>query len=422
VCQNGESSWTLGARWVFPIDGQPLEHGTLTLRGGRILAVEPCGSRTPDTDIGNAALVPGFANAHTHLDLSGLRNKTPPRADFTDWLRAVIQHRRSQTREQIQKDIEHGLAESLASGTTLLGDIAAQGLSWPALCGAPLRSVVFYELLGLPRARAHQAWAAACAWVRQHRPTSACRPGLSTHAPYSVRTSLFRAAASLAQQYHLPLATHLAESFAELRLLTQQQGPFVTFLKDLGVWDSEGLVDKPETVIDLHAKASAALFVHANYLHPSTTIPQGATVVYCPRTHAAFGHKPHPFCEFLAAGVRVALGTDSLASNPDLSVLNEARYLHEEFPDLSGEAILRMATLSGAEALGWQDETGSLAVGKSADFTVLKLPNTDAGNPHDLIFSAAAAVDQVYIRGEKVYQADATAAAARLRTPSRRQP
>jgi len=182
------------------------------------------------------------------------------------------------------------------------------------------------------------------------------------------------------------------------------------------------LVSDWEEVLQLTAQAGPVVYVHGNYLRPEAPLPGGSTVVYCPRTHAAFGHKPHPFCEFLAAGVRVALGTDSLASNPDLSVLNEARYLHEEFPDLSGEAILRMATLSGAEALGWQDETGSLAVGKSADFTVLKLPNTDAGNPHDLIFSAAAAVDQVYIRGEKVYQADATAAAARLRTPSRRQP
>jgi len=404
VLQNGESSWTLGARWVFPVEGPPLEGGTLTVQGGSILAVEPTGLRTPDIDLGNAAIIPGFVNAHTHLDLSGLRGKTPPRVEITEWLREVIQHRRGQSREQIQKDIADGWAESLTSGTTLIGDIAAQGMSWPILRAAPLRSVVFYEILGLSRTRAHQAWAAACAWIHQHRPTSACRPGLSTHAPYSVRASLFRAAASFSQEHHLPLATHLAESSAELILLSQHQGTFVPFLKDLGVWDPEGLVDGPETVVDLHANVPTALFVHGNYLDPRRPTPRGASIIYCPRTHAAFGHKPYPLMAFLAAGARVALGTDSLASNPDLSMLNEARYLHKRLPDLPWDCLLRMATLTGAEALGWSVETGSLTVGKSADFVVLRMPNVDGRDPHELIFSSSAAVDQVYVRGKKAYQ------------------
>src|SRR5205085_8085675 len=109
------------------------------------------------------------------------------------------------------------------------------------------------------------------------------------------------------------------------------------------------------------------LLIHANYLRTETPIDERATIVYCPRTHAAFGHPPHPFREFLARGVRVALGTDSLASNPDLDLLAEARFVHARHPDVPGATLLRMATLNGAEALSFADVTGSLIPGKSAD-------------------------------------------------------
>src|SRR5205807_198685 len=132
---------------------------------------------------------------------------------------------------------------------------------------------------------------------------------------------------------------------------------------ELGVWAPDGLIRAPEDVLHLNAGVSPFLAIHGNYLHPNTPIPAECTLVYCPRTHAAFGHEPHPFREFLKKGVRIALGTDSLASNPDLNVLAEARFLHERYPEVPGAALLRMATLAGAEALGWGSETGSLKAG-----------------------------------------------------------
>src|SRR5262249_52788494 len=155
-------------------------------------------------------------------------------------------------------------------GTTLVGDISAQGLSWPILAEADLRAVVFYELLGLPRTRAQQAWAAACQWLRDHPATEFCRPGLSPHAPYSVRGSLFRAAANLARQQQLPLAIHLAETRAELELLRQHGGPFKHFLSELGVWDEAGLVNGPQEVFGLNRGVADSLFIHGNYLDPAT--------------------------------------------------------------------------------------------------------------------------------------------------------
>src|SRR5262249_18436178 len=283
---------------------------------------------------------------------------------FTTWLRAVIRRRREMTPEQVHQDVQTGLAESLAAGTTLVGDISGQGLSWPAVAAAPLRGVGFYELLGLPRERARLAWSAGRAWLHAPPATPTCRPGLSPRARYSVRASLFAAAAGLARREHLPVAIHLAETREEAELLADRRGPFVAFLEELAVWDPGGLVRGAGDVLRLNRDVGQVLFAHGNYLPAGTAWPPGGTVVYCPRTHAAFGHPAHPFLGALRKGdganLRLALGTDSLASNPDLSVLAEARFVYERCPDLDGARLLRMATLAGAKALGWQRETGSL--------------------------------------------------------------
>jgi cytosine/adenosine deaminase-related metal-dependent hydrolase len=193
---------------------------------------------------------------------------------------------------------------------------------------------------------------------------------------------------------------HLAETAADVELLEQHRGPFVPFLTELGAWDPAGLVKSADEVLRCTRCAAAVLFAHGNYLAPTSAIPAHGTVVYCPRTHAAFGHPRHPFRELLARGVRVALGTDSLASNPDLDVLAEARFLHHRYPEVPGSLLLRLATLSGAEALGWQDETGSLTPGKSADLVVLPLPPDDCADPHALVLASALPVRRVLWRGQ----------------------
>jgi cytosine/adenosine deaminase-related metal-dependent hydrolase len=142
------------------------------------------------------------------------------------------------------------------------------------------------------------------------------------------------------------------------------------------------------------------LLAHCNYLSPDTQFQPQHSVVYCPRTHAAFLHPTHPFREFLKRGVRVCLGTDSLASNPDLDILAEARFVHARHPDFPGDQLLRMVTLSGSEALGWPNETGSLEVGKSADFVAVPLPDVEAADPHELLFAEHPGERRTMFRGE----------------------
>lgn len=392
---NPQSPWTLTARWVFPVDRPPLDRGMVTIQDDKIVAVEAHGTRQADVDLGNAALLPGLVNAHTHLDLSGLRGKCPPTPDFTGWLRGVIRHRRGQTPEQVQQDIQIGLTEALRSGTTLLGDIAAEGASWPLLANAPLRSMVFRELIGLSPKRSLEAWKAADAWSGACLPTATCRMGMSPHAPYSASHGLITSAA---QRWRITI--HLAETEAELELIRERSGPFVDFLKELDAWAPQGLAPSIGAILRRTSASPGPLYAHGNYLSPEQKqIPAHGSIIYCPRTHAAFGHPPHPFREFLARGVRVALGTDSLASNPDLDILAEARFVHGKHADVPGATLLRMITLSGAEALGWADETGSLTPGKSADLVVLPLPEEERSDPHVLLLESDRPVARTLFRG-----------------------
>ncbi|VTR99144.1 amidohydrolase : Amidohydrolase OS=Isosphaera pallida (strain ATCC 43644 / DSM 9630 / IS1B) GN=Isop_1172 PE=4 SV=1: Amidohydro_1 [Gemmata massiliana] len=392
---------TFTARWVFSVSGPPLPNGTVTVRGEHIEAVLPHGARTPDEDVGNAAIIPGLVNPHTHLDLSGARGQIPPTdADhFTDWLRGVIGYRRTRTPEQTQSDTRTGLAECLRHGTTLIGDIASEGASWDALAGAPTRATVFREFIGLGSERAAVAMTTAEAITKSLPQTPNCRVGFSPHAPYSVHHALLAKVTELARLHRLPVAVHLAESPGEIELLQRHSGPFRTFLQNLGIWHADALSKSPDAWITRRLRRAPDLYIHANYLTPTPRIPKNGSIVYCPRTHAAFGHAPHPFREFLARSVRVCLGTDSLASNPDLDVLSEARFVRAGHPDFPGDQLLRMVTLSGAEALGWADETGTLGAGKSADLVVVPLPNADTRDPHELVLAEHAGDRRTMFRG-----------------------
>ena len=397
------------AAWIFPVDAPPVQDGVLTISGGWITSVEPYRGQAVDQDHGAAALIPGLVNAHVHLDLGGLRGTLPPPTSFTDWLTAVIDYRRSSSVEEWDAAITAGIHESLQSGVTLVGDISVGGRSAALLRSSLLRGVVFYELLSLNRARAEQVWQSAREWLRLEQATDSVRLGLSPHAPYTVHRWLLEQAVAHASLNHLPLAMHLGETRAEWELLEKRQGPFRPFLERLGVWDDSGLASSLQELIDTMGRHQPSLIAHGNYFTPKAYSHLGSSVVYCPRTHAYFRHPPHPFREMLHTGINVALGTDSLASNPDLSLWAELRFLAGLYPDLPGETLLRMGTFNGALALGFAERTGSLAPGKVADFLVVDLPQKTTGaDVHRLLWVEGSRVRAVFVGGNALPTAGAT--------------
>ncbi|VTS01655.1 amidohydrolase family protein [Tuwongella immobilis] len=385
-------SITYQARWIFPVSGPPIPNGLLRIVGDRIDSVAPEGTMPVDVNLGNVAVVPGFVNAHTHLDLSHLRGQITPSDEFTQWLRQVIASRRQMDPEAIEAIIRAGLTEALDAGTTLIGDICGSATSWNVLSNAPCWAVAYREVLGLTEERMEQSLVLLHRWLHDHPNTETCRSGISPHAPYSVRVGLFEAIADLARKWQFPVQCHVAESMEELILLAHQRGPFVEFLEELGVWDPDGLLRDHIALFDCFDGVESFGAVHANYLGLTAHLAQrpNSTRIYCPRTHAAFGFSQYPLAEANRPGMRFALGTDSLASNPDLDIFAEACFIHHRYPTISGATILRMLTLHGAETLGFADRTGSLSPGKSADCVLLPLPDSDADDPHALLFAAGA--------------------------------
>jgi cytosine/adenosine deaminase-related metal-dependent hydrolase len=411
------SPLTLGARYLFPVEGPPIAGGRLTIESGRIRRVGPADGGRADLDLGNVAIVPGFVNAHTHLELSPLDpGGDGPGATEAEigWLRRVIGQRRGRSPEMLRDVIGRNLAASLAAGTTLLADTTTAGLSWDAVAAAPVRGVVYAELIGLNRMRGLQTVEGAWDWLATIGPgareAARARPGLSPHAPYSTAGWLYqRAAAS-----RLPLSTHLAEMPEELELLERRDGPLRVFLEELGAWDDdwEPIGPRPADYVRRGELRHADwVIAHGTYFDPSEfwqLRPEAApgdqrvAIAFCPRTHARFGHAPHPYRAMLAQGVVVCLGTDSLASSPTLSLLDEIRFLHRRDPSLGGPLLLTMATLFGAWALRAEAIAGSLKAGKSADLAIVALPDRDDPDPHSLLLDSDLPVVATVFEGEFV--------------------
>src|SRR5262249_12947050 len=280
--------------------------------------------------------------------------------------------------------------------------------------GAPVRAVVFAEVIGLRRDRGLQTDAAAWEWLRSVRPESqvaACaRVGLTPHGPYSTAGWLYHK--SVASR--LPLMTHLAEMPEELRLLEHHDGPMRQFLEEIGAWDEEWepIGPRPADYVRRGALRLADwLIAHGTYLEPDdfwqlrpVAAPEGqrVAVAFCPRTHARFGHAPHPYRALLERGAIVCIGTDSLASIETLSILDELRFLHRRDDSLSGALLLTMGTLFGAWALRAETATGSLKPGKSADLAVVPLPDRDEADPFALLLESDLPVTGTVFEGDFV--------------------
>jgi aminodeoxyfutalosine deaminase len=205
-------------------------------------------------------------------------------------------------------------------------------------------------------------------------------PGLSPHATYSVHPQLLRQACALSAAEQFPVAMHVAESRQELKLLANHVGPLVDLLAKLGAWIPSAMPTgaRPLDYLETLQNAHRALVIHGNFLTSEEIEFIGArrdrmSVVYCPRTHAYFRRWLYPLAEMLRAGVRIAVGTDSRASNPDLSVLAELRFVAKQHPRSAPAAILEMGTLAAAQALGIEADFGSIAVGKRAQFVAIAI-------------------------------------------------
>jgi cytosine/adenosine deaminase-related metal-dependent hydrolase len=397
------------ARWIIPVSAPPIENGRLEVADERIVAVGRATSPMPsEVDLGDVAMLPGFVNAHTHLELTFCRGRVPYRGAFTTWVRDLVALTRSGAAGDPGAAIDAGLRESAAAGVAALADIGHHAASLARWQNAPLQVTGFLEVLGMgPRSRsAHERSLTSAVRLLNDTFTLGGCPissegegvspntrrfspplGLSPHAPYSTAPEIYRDALAWCQQNRRPLCTHLAETREEVQFLADGTGPFRDLLEEWGLWDGSftPLACSPiEYARRLGLLDARPLLAHVNYATDddlAILATSSASVVYCPRTHAFFEHQPHRYRDMLTRGINVCLGTDSLASADSLSILDELRFLRQRDAALPHDQLLHMATLAGARALGLEHELGTLELGKRAAFTAIPLIHPATSDP-----------------------------------------
>jgi len=382
-----DSTTSLRARWVFPVDRPPIEHGEIVIAGGRIVDVRRAAGTLSD-DESQTALIPGLVNAHTHLEFTLLSTPLPADSTFAEWIRLIVAHRRTRGEYPVEA-LREGLRESAAAGVTTLGEIATAGWTdGPFQVDGP-RAVAFREGIALNPEMFGVIADAIAGNVELLRRNPSVTAGISPHAPYSVHPDLFRRLVKMAQAKSAPLAVHLAETGDELELLANGTGPLVDLFSESGFWRADAIPrgSRPLDYLQMIAGLPRALVIHGNYLDDEERAflagKSNVSVVYCPRTHAHFRHEPHPWLDLRSRGVRVALGTDSRASNPDLSLWNELLFLRKRFPEVAPGELLEMGTRAGAEALGLSATIGTLSLGKCADVAVIGRAGDGSDDPHE---------------------------------------
>jgi cytosine/adenosine deaminase-related metal-dependent hydrolase len=379
---------TYRAAWVVPISGPPIRDGWVVVDRGRIVALGHGDAPHPEVrearDLGDAALMPGLVNAHTHLELSYLRGKVAPAREFVAWVRDLLRARRrleDAAAPDIVAAVGRGIEECLASGSALIGDISNTLITFEPLAKSPLAAVVFHELLRFHEPEPERFVDQACRAIDLLPGTDAVRAGLAPHAPYSVAPLVFRALRrAIDRRPFLRSSVHLSESAAEVQFIARGDGPWRGVLEDLGAFDPGWVAPGVSPVQYLHENGFLdwrVLAVHGVQMSDADLARLarlGTTLVTCPRSNRHTGAGTPPIARFYASGVRVAVGTDSLASTPDLSVFAELAEMRRLAPAVAAGTLLDSATRQGARALGFESELGSIEPGRRARLLAVAVP------------------------------------------------
>lgn len=399
---------TFRAKYVVPVEGPAIENGFVEVVDGRVAGLGQWdgASRRDVIDLGDSVLLPGFVNAHTHLELTCYAGQIPSAGLWT-WIRKLIELRSQPGQlEREREAVRLGAELSLKAGVTTVGDISRMHLAWPVLKASPLRKVCFAELLcfaGEPARTMDELDAK----VRETQADERLVVGISPHAPYSVTGEQIRGCVEMARQRHLPLTMHVAETPEERHLIEKGGG------KLYYVFWWAGFLKKcppPKRPLFQHLAECGlfeipSLLAHMNYVEDrelDLLARSPCSVAYCPRAHRFHQHEGHRFREMLDRGINVCVGTDSLAGTESLSVLDDLRFLRREYPELDPALLLEMGTLRGARALQFNAQVGSIAPGKRADFAAIPLDAGGSRDPIVNVLESEASPVAVIIDGEPI--------------------
>ncbi len=407
------------ARWVLPITQPPIENGTVVERDGRIIYVGARGNAPAgeDYDLGDAILLPGLVNAHTHLELTAMRGFLED-LDFADWIDKLRQSRNDIfDPAKFLDSAKLGIVEGLEAGVTTYADTCSSGVVLDAMKQMGVRGIMYQETFGPNPADCDAALNALTALIDslEGQQTDLVKLGVSPHAPYTVSNDLYAATARLARERKLPLAMHIAESEAEEDLVVRVAGVFADRWRRRNIATDRRARSPIELLEKTDVLQPGSLLIHCVRVDDrdiTTIARRGCSVAHCPASNAKFGHGVAPLLPMIAAGIPVGIGSDSVASNNRMDILDEARLAvlvhrgvtrkHDAF---GAHQALALATLGGARALGLDDRIGSLEEGKDADLAAFRIDisrTTPMGDPYSAAIFAlpGRSAELVTVRGK----------------------
>ena len=380
------------ARWVVPVSRPPIQNGAIATFEGKIVGVGPASELRSSylaeiKDYGDSILCPALINTHSHLELSPLKWRLSPSGSFVDWVKALIEARDLIRPEEWETAISQAIKEMQENGIIAVGDVgnldiiplfsSRKDSTWP------FGGIFFQELVRPIPNGANEIILLDPPFFEKVTESnnfsrSSFQYAFSAHAPYSVAPSVLKAIKAWDKSHGMPFPIHVAESEEEIEFLQGGRGPLRELLKEKGHWPLNYDIPKASPV--RYLEALKLLDRHTVCVHCvqvdrydiSILAKTGASVCLCPRSNVFLGVGVAPVEELHAAGVPLALGTDSLASNDRLSIFAEMASLSKLAPGLSPEAIFRAGTYGGAKALGISEKLGSLARGKTATFLALE--------------------------------------------------
>jgi len=402
----------LRARTVVTMDGPPIENGAVRVRGDRILEVgessQLASSNDEIVDLGEHILLPGLINAHCHLDYTCLRGKIAPPQSFADWIRAINAEKAKLSAEDYVVSINQGLAEAKQFGTTAIANLTA----FPELIAKtdePIWAWWFAELIDVRnRAQNLTALSRQVSGVNGivnralEQLSAANQRGFAPHAPFTASANLYRCCEEIAQREKIFLTTHLAESREEMQMFREANGPLYDFLKEIGRDMSDcGGTTPLSRFADLTDASAAQGWIVAHLNEVSETDfdllrKRKFSIVHCPRSHAYFGHTDFQFERLRELDFNVCLGTDSLASNDDLSLFAEMRKFQERF-HFEPQKILEMVTINPARALKQRDQLGKIR--RSFMANIIALPFTKSPHIFETILNFVGKVPWIMLHG-----------------------
>jgi cytosine/adenosine deaminase-related metal-dependent hydrolase len=418
------------AEWLLPITAPPVRNGAVAVDGDRITAVGTLAdvrAACPDSaevDFGQAVVMPGFVNAHSHLEYTTFRGLLDDE-EFGDWILQLVDVKASLTPEEYLFSARLGAAESIASGVTTVADTSYSGRAVQAATEAGLRGRLYLEVFGIDDTRLDQTLADVQTRLATAREQASpiFDIGLAPHAPYTVSSRLYQAIAALSREQGIKVSGHVAESREELTYVRSGSGKFAHDFREKMGW--ERMLVQPYGVSPIKYLQQWGVFdenflaahcVLANTEDIAILKSKNAAVAHCPKSNAKLGCGVAPLIDLLHAGVRVGFGTDSPASSNIIDMFDEMRvalFLHRaverDVSVLDAATCVRIATLGGAEALGLSAQVGSLEAGKCADFIAVDVSGSHfapVDNPYSALVYGANQDDVLFtcIDGAVLYR------------------